>query len=55
MKRALVEGDLQPVHRLLPDGFFDQPVITPKEFTALALAIIPKVKYLTTQMQQAVE
>ncbi|MFT5378457.1 MAG: two-component system chemotaxis response regulator CheY [Candidatus Latescibacterota bacterium] len=55
MKRALVEGDLQPVHRLLPDGFFDQPVITPKEFTALALAITPKVKYLTTQMQQAVE
>jgi HD-like signal output (HDOD) protein len=55
IKRALVEGDLQPVHRLLPDGFFDQPVITPKEFTALALAIIPKVKYLTTQMQQAVE
>jgi HD-like signal output (HDOD) protein len=55
MKRAVVEGDLQPVHRLLPDGFFDQPVITPKEFTALALAITPKVKYLTTQMQRAVE
>ena len=55
VKRALVEGDLQPVRRLLPDGFFDQPLITPKEFSELALAIMPKVKYLTTQMKQAVE
>ncbi len=55
IKRALVAGDLQSVRRLLPDGFFDQPLITPKEFSSLALAIIPKVKYLATQMKQAVE
>jgi len=55
IKRALIEGDLQPVHRLLPEGFFDQPIIAPKEFIALAQAIMPKVKYLTTQMKQAVE
>ncbi len=55
VKRALVEGDLSPVRRFLPEGFFDQPLITPAEFTELALAIAPKVKYLTKQMQQAVE
>jgi hypothetical protein len=55
VKRALVDGNLSSVRRFLPEGFFDQPLITPSEFTELALAITPKVKYLTKQMQQAVE
>ena len=55
LARALEEGDLSDASPFLPAGFFDNPLLSPKEFTALARAIAPKVRYYTEKMSQSIQ
>ena len=55
LQEALENGDLKSVRSFLPEGFFEQPLLSPKEFVALAKAISPKVKHLTEEMRQMVQ
>ena len=54
LRQALDDDDLKSVRSFLFEGFFEQPVLTPQEFTDLAKAISPKVKHLTEEMRQMV-
>lgn len=54
LARALETGNLSEASPFLPAGFFDNPLLSPKEFTALTKAIAPKVRYYTEQMSQSI-
>ena len=51
---ALEEGTLKEARRFLPEGFFEQPLLSVEEFTTLAGAVAPRVKYLTEKMRLSV-
>lgn len=51
---ALEKGTLREVSCFVPEGFFEQPLLSVEEFTALAGAIAPRVKYLTEKMRLSV-
>ena len=54
LAKALEAGDLSDASPFLPAGFFDNPLLSPKEFIALARAIAPKVRHYTEQMSQSI-
>ncbi len=49
------DGDLKSARAFLPEGFSDQPLLTPTELVELAQAISSKVKQLTEDMRQTVQ
>ena len=51
---ALEEGTLKEVRGFLPEGFFEQPLLSVEELTLLAGAVAPRVKYLTEKMRLSV-
>jgi two-component system chemotaxis response regulator CheY len=51
---ALEAGHLERVANFLPTGFCDNPLLTVDEFTTMANAIAPKVRYLTDKMRTSV-
>ena len=54
--RLLARGDdLKSARAFLPEGFSDQPLLTPTELVELAQAISSKVKQLTEDMRQTVQ
>ena len=52
--QALEDGKLDQVENFLPAGFCDNPRLNIEEFTSLANAIAPKVRYLTDKMRISV-
>jgi HD-like signal output (HDOD) protein/CheY-like chemotaxis protein len=50
---ALENGDLESVRIFLPEGFFQQPLLSPKELVALANVVGPSVVEYTQDMQAA--
>ena len=55
LAQALEDGDLKSARAFLPEGFSDQPLLTPTELVELAQAISSKVKQLTEDMRQTVQ
>jgi len=55
LSQALKDGDLKSARAFLPEGFADQPLLTPAELVELARAISPKVKQLTEDMRPMVQ
>jgi hypothetical protein len=55
LAQALEDGDLKSARAFLPQGFSDQPLLTPTELVELAQAISSKVKQLTEDMRQTVQ
>ncbi|MEE3258232.1 MAG: hypothetical protein VX293_03390 [Candidatus Latescibacterota bacterium] len=55
LSQALEDGDLKSARAFLPEGFADQPLLTPAELVELARAISPKVKQLTEDMRPMVQ
>ena len=51
---ALENGSLEQVGYFLPAGFFDQPLLSVAEFTSLARALSPRIKYFTEKMRRSV-
>ena len=51
--QALEEGELESASQFLPAGFFDNPLLSPDEFAALAQAIAPKVRYFVEGMHRS--
>jgi HD-like signal output (HDOD) protein len=48
---ALENGDLEPVADFLPEGFFEQPLLSAKELIALAKVVEPAVVEFTQDMR----
>ena len=55
LAQAFEDNDLRSASAFLPADFLDNPLLSPKEFTALARAIAPKVRYYTDKMSQSIE
>lgn len=55
LAKALEEEALSQVVYFLPAGFSEQPYLKVEEFTALAKAIAPRVKYLTEKMHLSLQ
>ena len=51
--RALQEDDLERIPSFLPDGFFDRPLITPRELCKLARVLAPVIERLTEEMKSS--
>ena len=52
---ALDEENLGSASSFLPQGFFEQTILSTEEFTALAKALSPRVKYLTEKMRHSLQ
>lgn len=55
LAKALEDGDWDTARPFLPEGFLEQPLMSPDELTTLTQAIGPQVRHLTEEMRRSMD